>query len=594
MINIPNNKQWVQTNRSDVLGSLVGSFNLDLTTALTKTRVTRMLRTTGSIVGFTAPYAFKYLPSAGVIYVMAGTRVFQTNGTVSTPLLIDTYVVNGSSGFVSVTANIIYNDMEVFNGALYLTSGGVSAATLYRSNDGTAVSMGTYGSTGPYMLCAYGSRLYLSAVASSVPVVYSMSTGESIATSSTYTLTTLTKGEVITFMRASSNRIWIGTVNSNNGKGHVYEWDGVSTQVTASYRLESQGALACVIKDDIPWIVDTNGRLLVFNTRAFTEVARLPIDNKYLTNATSSTNSRFIHPNGISLINGRVNFLISNLMSDSASSIKEFCPSGVWEYDENIGLYHKYSLSYTTIGSNTITDYGQNRISVAGALTEMKINDTSAKMTGYFLAGADIYTDASSTVGAVFINDTFDEVSGTTGQYATQGYGYLVTTKIESKGAQDSWQKIFLRYKKLLTSSDFMVAKYRTSDPEPTAISLTWVTTTTFTTTTDLSALVGYEVEITQGVGSGQTAHITRVTGSGTFTVTLDQIITGATGTAKARVQNWTKMGIINDQTSQVKDFPINKTGASPWIQFKVCMALTGRGELNDLLVVNSNYQPAQ
>jgi hypothetical protein len=170
--------------------------------------------------------------------------------------------------------------------------------------------------------------------------------------------------------------------------------------------------------------------------------------------------------------------------------------------------------------------------------------------------------------------------------------GYLVTTKIEAEYITDLWQRTYLKYKKLLDSSDKIVIKYRTSEVQPIEGTITWTSTTTFTSTLDLSTIaVGDEFEGTAGTGSGQIEHITAISESaGTYTVTLENAVTGATGTAKGRFQKWIKLGTIQDQTTQYKAFNFPLNANSTWIQLKVVMYFTGNDELEEISLLKEPY----
>lgn len=598
MIEIPNNRQYVQTNKSDIFGNLVASFNLVLTKVLGKLRISRTIQTTSqSSVSTLTSYPVGFAVFNDGVSAKIWTVVGLSG--VGKPHVSATAVPNASF-IVDATASTPADCDSVFSDIITFGAGTATPKLYVMANSKLYQnSAGTWSSTssnlsggGPWSMTTYANRLYIAI--SGLGKITSTSDGSTIpATGNTYTLDLL--GARITFIRAASNRIWIGTVSSG-GKGYIHEWDGVSQQVTRSYRLESQGALACVIKDDTPWIMDSNGKLCVYSNGTFVEVAQLPLSEKSLYRATDAQNDRFIHPNGMSVINGKINMLINNLLGGNAGSIPEFCPSGIWEYDEKIGLYHKHSFSYLPLNLNTITDYGQNRLSGVGGLSDMKnysgsIDGTNA--TGDFVAGAVVYTDASSTDAGIFTNDTFTGVTGT--YHATQGYGHFVTAKIEASQIDETFQRLWLFFKQLPVSTDQITAKYRTTEADPTEISITWASTTTFTTLTDLRSYVGYEVEITQGTGGGKTAHITKVdvTGS-TYTITLDDSFTGVTtGTAKARIQNWTKFGnLTNDTTSQFFSMSIDRV--SSWMQLKVCFQFTGPAEFSKALLISKPHQLAE
>lgn len=566
-VKLPQNNNWNQQNKGDIFGSLRGSFNIDLTTNFGEARINRTLTTTSGLDGL--PVAFK--STGALIYALAGTKVYvssalKTNTSFSADVAAST-PTDCDSG----------SDMEVFLSGIAVAA---NSKLYYYTSSWVNNSLGF---TGPYSMCVFANILYIAGVGG---VIKKTTDGTTITSGITLSVV----DQEISWIRSGANRIWIGMTNIRNGKGSVLEWDGASAQTTRSYRLDAQGTLGCVIKDDIPWIVDTNGKLLVFSGGTFVEVDRLPLENKVLQGSytTVTLGNKPIHKNGMSLINGNINILVRNLLDDSTTSTDEFCPSGVWEYTKETGLYHKYSLSYTAVGGNTITDYGQNRLYLPGALSEFKIGDTSATATGNFIAGATIYTNASSTSARTFTNDTFDAVSGTTGQYATQGFGYLVTPKIYATQLEDTWEKLYVNHSKFLTATDRIIVKYRTSAEPPTEFSFTWLNSTALTTATDLSDYeVGDEVEVTQGTGSGFCAHITAIQqGSSVWILTLDETFTGVTtGTGKARIQKWKKAGQIQDDGT-FGSVLLGTKGA--WVQLKVCFLSTGKNEINYLALVNN------
>lgn len=606
IIKIPNElKQIVQANNSDaylssrqgVLNNIWSSFNMNFNGEVKrKGRVTNtrtILVQQGSTVA-TNPFAgvpvgFRLAAGGNTtpnrIYTIAGSRVYYNGGLPSSNFTYDA-ATNTRTDYDSTRSDIeLFTDSSL--GLTLVTTTGGPGAVWYYTNGTPGIwtkSGSDFNTNSPHMLTSYATRLY----AVDGKIITSCSAlGSSWVTSGTaqYSLT-IPSNYVVTFLRSAASRIWIGLLDVNGGKGYVYSWDGSAVQITTAYRLQAHGALACVIKDDIPYVMDSEGRLLAWNGGTFQEIARLPVSYKLLWLPYSMTNNRFIHPNGMTVVNGKINILVINNNYDNATmtstSIEENLPSGIWEYDEAIGLYHKFSLSYTGTATTTVTDYGQNRLLAAGGLSDEKIDSTTSTTNGFILAGAGYYTDATTTDYGIWTNDTLN---------TTQKYGYFVTPKIESENITESWSKAYVTYRKLLNTSDKIVVKYRIIEIDSTDINITWVNTTSFTTTTDLVSLgygIGSEIEVTQGTGSGLCSHIVSITGSGTFTVTVDETYTGVTtGTAKARVQAWTKvLNPITNQTAQWQDLFI--TNDSPWIQIKVCMLFTGKNEINTLTLVTT------
>lgn len=591
---IPNEtKQFKQTNVSDVLGNIWSSYNLDLTENLGRIRVSPrglLVDNSVSLANMDVPVTFLFYDNGSNerIWCIAGARMFYNSGDPD-----DSFTQDATAS--TPTGLNEGCDMELFNGGFYVAGDG----SIYKYLSGTWSTVSSAPNGGDCQMCVFGSRLYAT---QSISSIFSVDISDVVVEPSgsvntnLYTLNLInfaggvSEDNLITSIRSASDRIWITTINTGNSqnsatgrRGRVYEWDGVSTQPTRFYELDSIGGVALVIKDDIPYVVDGDGKLLKFNGSAFVEVARLPVlASKYLRKPTNSIVQRFIHPRGITVRNERIVMLINNINNDG-STVNENLPSGVWEYDENIGLYHKYSHSISPVGFSTRTDYAQNRIDEVGALFYSK-STASSDNDGDLMWGISYYTDATSTAFGVFCNNTKDDKSKV---------GYLVSPKIESSEVQDVWQKAFVKYKKLLDSSDRIALKYRTSETTPIVGTITWTSTTTFTSTVTLSSIVaGDEVEILAGTGGGQIEHITTITeNAGTYTVTLANAVTGATGTATARFQKWKKIRETTNQALEISEFPIGKS--SNWIQLKLVMYFTGKDEVNELLLVSENYQPA-
>jgi len=593
MIKIPPNSQWQANGKSDTFGSLYSTFNIDLQTNKGATRVSpRMLLTTNNITDLGTPVAFTTFggTNAAIRYhwALAGGFVFrvQPDNAYSQAFEKDT-----STGSPNNETNSDVSDMAPFSN-LWLIATSTNDVFRYDSDAGTWSDGTNQIGTGVHMLAVYGLRIY---VTGDSKKVFSF-TPANIASVSLSGSNTLNLGNgaypitSISTIKTVSNGIWVFTINQLANGCWAFKWDGATANdPNFAYIVpDSSGVLACVIKNDAPWILDNNGRLMYFNGGSFVEApnGRLPVRNaKFLKNSLSSINNRWIHPNGINIVDGRIRILINNENIDNSATIEDNIASGIWEYDETIGWVHIHSLSYHAPTAGSVTDYGQNRIVRAGALYSAKSVSGSATANGTMLAGAQFYTNATATANGIFTNDSNNTL---------QKYGYLVTSKIFSSNVQDTWQSVYLRFKKLFSSADSIAVKYRLTDVPPMEATITWTSTTTFTTPTDISAYaIGDEVEIVQGTGGGKCAHITAILNAATSEVTLDDTFTGVTGTAKARFQKWIKAGqTFSNQNSNFEKFSMQpQKNTATWIQYKVCMQFTGDDELNDLTVINAKHE---
>lgn len=591
MYKIPPDGQWVQNNKSDRLGVLAGSFNIDLKSNLGNLRVSpRTIINTDDISGLGVPESFvTFTDSNGstqYFWCVAGASIFRattTNG------YITAFTVDTSTNTPTTVAGI--SDLATFGANAWMVT--TSGTTVYRFNPSTSTwnaGSSTLGAGTAHILCVYGTKFY---VTNNNTQVYSFTPANynSITTSGTGTIDLSLSGlpvSIITSIREVTDGIWIFTLNQNENGCYAFKWDGDTANVARSYLIpDSSGIMASVIKDNTPWVIDNNARLLYFNGGSFVEApnGRLPVKYaKYLKNSVSGTNNRWIHHRGIALVDGRIRIFINNEYGDYGTTISEFFPSGIWEYDESTGWVHIASPSLYT---SSITDYGQNRISQVGALYPVKDDANSSTANGTMLIGAQLYSDASTTKEVILYDDTNDTL---------QKYGYFVTVKIHSNNIKESWNTIYAIIKKLLSSTDSIVIKYRTTDVEPVEGTITWLSTSSFTTTADLSTFVeGDEVEVLQGTGSGKCAHISTISGptASTYTITLDDTYTGVTGTAKARFQKWAKLVSSTDQNIQIIQSGVESVygSVSPWVQFKVCMQFTGKNEFEYLLLDTSKKQ---
>jgi len=594
MINIPGQeKRFLQINDSDLLGNISETFNIDLTSNKGAIRTNRSkLVPNDDSDDFGVPIAIARFDVnndlSNEYVVMTGTDTVSNGGIfIGGTDPNDTLTRDTTTG-TPTTILRDRADMRVFNNKLYV----LYSTNMERLSPGgnwtTIASPGL--SLEEHHTCVMGDRMYYTR---SETLVGSINTSEVVA-STTGTLELSGFDNVfITFIIAGADRVWVGTVNSSGGQGSIFEWDGETQNTpTRQYKLNASGVLSGVMKDGVPYCMDTEGSLLAFTGNSFTKIAQLPVDadrslfniNQLISNDVDER-ARYIHPNGMALIDGKINMLIRSTYEDGLTDVVEKLKSGIWEYTQENGLYHKNSASMSAVadsGTTNLTDHGQEILNVVGALEPAKAGGGATDRNGTYLFGASYYTDDQTNAYGIFIDDAVD---------TTQDWGYFVTTKLFSSGIQDTWQKIYAIYSKLINSTDKIVVKYKTEDDIPTETSIDWVSTNRFLTNTDLSDYSkGDEVQIIQGKGGGKSAHIKDITSVGSgYSVLLDDTFTGATGTAKARISRWLKAGEItqpNDK-NQWKALTLPKKNTSPWIQFKVCMQFTGKNEVYGLRVIN-------
>jgi hypothetical protein len=504
---IPSSIIWNQPNNGDRAGSIWSSFNLKLSEEIGKLKIgPRLMINTSSAypiteADFTSPPPnFKKNPrSTGNWYTLSGSYVF-----------VGTTVPNGN--FTQDTATSTPSlatdrpDLEIFNSG---ASGGgfiyVVDSDIYKLASNAAswstINPGSDQAKGP--LLNYKQRLYF-VYGGDYNVIGSMDTSDTTAVS--YTLSLLGYDSyAVSCYKATSAGIFVGTISQNESTlAKVYLWDGITANTLSKPPIvvDATAVYAMTVKEDTPWIMDSNGVLRAYNGATFIEKARLPIKKgRALKQSLTDPTARFIHYNGMFTRGKSIFLFINGQYSDSTAINGENVSSGVWEYTEENGLHHVGSLSnWVSASTTTATDYGAAKVSTIGAMVDCTSTDTTSTTNGDIMIGARYFTDATTTQNAIWINDSKNTL---------QKAGYFVTPKLFSSDITDAWQKMTMRFKKFLDSSNKAVIKYRTTEQIPFEVTLTWASTTTFNTTTDLRSYIGYEVEVLNGIGAGKVAHIT-------------------------------------------------------------------------------------
>jgi hypothetical protein len=389
---------------------------------------------------------------------------------------------------------------------------------------------------------------------------------------------TLPANQRVIWIRSSTSYVYIGTQDKLGTEGFVYIWDGTSDNYQGAVSVKDQITYAGAVMGNVPYCVNGKGQLL--GTDAFSEQAVFPafFDKRRWDDDLSR--AQMVHRNGMEVIDDRLHILISGAIEGVDTELLENMPSGIWEFDPEFGLYCKYTLGNY---KSTDLDWGASCIARNGALKEVQ------KDTGHFLAGASVYSDNAGTeVKAIFVS----QVDST-----ALNRGYFVTSQIKAQDIRAFWRRMWVKFKKLENSTDRIVVKYRvTKDSDfPAKATITWVTTTQFTSTDsdfgNTASAEGYEIEVLCGKGAGATTHVSTITfATPTYTVDTDEAIPSVAGTAQVRINNWKKLGTISDQTLVRKLYRIAKREA--WIQFKI--ELRGTETSPELEALVSEFENAQ
>jgi hypothetical protein len=574
-------QQFQQANRGDRLGRIWATKNIDPNINPGKVNISKVLGKcfsqaddadfTGVMGGFTI-LDDKY-------YAIGTDRVWRTSGE------------EPGEGWAEVPSTPTdcssNSDIKAFNGKVYIATNAALTAALksYDTSSGwSTIDTLTNGKT--KIMTVYNNRLYIK---DTDETVISMSTAEALATSSSYTIdinATTGENQLITKIEAVSDGIWIATIYTNKTGGEMIFWDGVTANVASARYKVPRGVLSIAVKDDRPYIIDSQGRLRVFDGTTFTEIDRLPIVDEELLDFADQNNTRFVHPNGMSVVNDELYILVSNARDESGKDPVERMPGGIWAYNSEFGLYHKYSFvnSDITAATPTITDFGQNEIYKVGALFPasavgfgVALDDSSE-----VLASISFTTNASS-----FVDNDLAAVAITNQANDIKKAGYFVTAQLTAETFDETWKEVIAVHDRLKNSTDRIIIKYRTYETDPIYGTGTWAEDKRITSTADVSSLsAGDEIEILRGTGAGECLTIDSI--SSTQIRFKENYLSGMTGTCRFRGQKWKEIGQqLNQDEHFLRRILDARHGA--WVQFKVFMIGTGKSpQLIKLLSISS------
>lgn len=327
------------------------------------------------------------------------------------------------------------------------------------------------------------------------------------------------------------NAVWAGTYTESSEYAYVYEFyigetiDSVPVARNA-YRVDGRAILSIQTVDNIPYIVTEKGHIQAYNGAGFTTVAHFPfaygrqtLDGVQPGLVQDSVTSRPVHSKGMQSDGESLYIFLSSESEATGDPVNERTPSGIWEYNTATQV-----LNHRSAPSDASTDCGQSMVERSGPL--LIANHPNTKfLLGTQLPGTNKY--------GLFAEST--ETS----------CGYVVTSEFKSDNAKDAFNQVYVQAD-TLQDAEKCVVKYKQINVNdfPVYADINWLSANTFTTTTDISAvLVEDEMEVTEQYGAGKLAHIASIdASSSTYTVTIDEEL-GATGeTSRARFDRWKKV----------------------------------------------------
>lgn len=188
------------------------------------------------------------------------------------------------------------------------------------------------------------------------------------ATPTLVTTLTIPTDFEITKMVYFNQNLYIATQNVVGGEAAMYVWNGQGTAAQQVYKVNSNIIFSLAVHKDAIFALLGNGALMKFNGGSFSLAAGFPM---YYSDQSLTDYSNIALYKDIMRSNDYVLFI--NFANDeNIANALTTQPDGVWCYDENVGLYNRYStsistpirdLNISTASVNTTT----NQITVAAA-----------------------------------------------------------------------------------------------------------------------------------------------------------------------------------------------------------------------------------
>lgn len=531
------NKKFLQTNDGESRGNVQFTYGIDIVSNKGKIKVAEKSLNSINSDDTTAfdGYAGAIFPYSG-----AGGKILAISDRafIADPDDIPAGFAQDTDGSDPTPGNTVTNGCE-FNG-LALVSDGTDIksynGSTWTSWWGTTLGQTSLSSSGRrFMRVGANGNLYLTDNGNKVYRV--RYTGSySISKTGNGTLDFSATPYTFTAMEPTSNRMWIGTQNTN-GKAIIIEWDMSANSSTANRWHEvGADAVRCIyIFNDTPYAVLSTGKIVGFNGVSFSELEGLqfPVaENQFLY-------TDFIHPNGWDIIDGLPHLLVSGRVYNSDSAYMGTAQSywtmasGVYCVDPQQGVHLRYPLKAMSIPE-------------VGALLALDNLDTK------FLSSYSYYKADKTILSVLEYHDRTNSQAST---------AFLATSFDENYQEGLKSATILLNP---LASGEKINVYYRDNNQDSLSLEGVWFTSTQMNLTgVNLGVSVGDVAFVKIGPDAGVLLRITAVNESNTITeIIFDRSASTATlgDYGVIEVLNFRYIGTLESTTLDEKTFSFSQT----------------------------------
>lgn len=351
-------KRWTQTNSGDVFGNVQRSRNLNFNEngyLSLNSRSVALFKQNSSGASFDDVVAIPYFN--GIYHVLTSDQIFLLTPASGLSLL------SGGPSTVS-----LLGDGCVFNNLLYVTNN--SGLYTWSGAFWTTIFSSGLDTTKYHSLCVFESLNYLALANGNTVRLYDTSNTLQV------TLTIPARYEVTSLTYNDSN-LYIGT-RDLGGSASLFIWNGSGSTAQRSVPVNAESILTGVTYKGSVVILTSTGQLLYYNGN-FATLANLPCYSAKVSWSTSSfprvfrrgmvTDGELIYINVDGGIGPYPYYLVNQ-------------PSGLWCYDQKVGLYHKAGWSNTSIYGAVSTTPGIQVSSVDTSTNIITMSGTFETRTG--------------------------------------------------------------------------------------------------------------------------------------------------------------------------------------------------------------------
>lgn len=153
-----------------------------------------------------------------------------------------------------------------------------------------------------------------------------------------------------------NQNIYIGTKHIFGGHAYLYIWNGLGTSAGQVYEVDSNTIFSVSAHKNTVYLTTGNGSLMRFNGSSFDPVDTFPI---FKTDQSLSDDTNVAMYKNTVKSNGDLLYIAFTNHENNSNRLVDQ-PDGVWCYDENVGLYNRYSFSNALVGFDTIIESDVN------------------------------------------------------------------------------------------------------------------------------------------------------------------------------------------------------------------------------------------